>query len=302
MSLAGRIAVLLAALVFVLVTGWLDFVTGPDYSFALFYLVAVVATGMLLGGPTALVTACFTSSVWVAADLLPREPVSGRALAWNGLTRFAILASMGQMMARMRSDHDQLTSINARLQRLLAGETELARTDPLTGLKNRRGFREVLELEIARAARTGTPLCLAYIDIDNFKNLNDAAGHSAGDSFLQRVAEALRDAVRAGDVPARLGGDEFGVLLSSVSLDLAQRVAERLLEQVNDVARAQPGYGLGASIGVAYFERPPDDANAVIAAADLAMYQAKERGKGQVALWVDGRPLPLLDRQAGGAS
>jgi diguanylate cyclase (GGDEF)-like protein len=293
MSLAGRIAVLVAALAFVLGTGWLDFVTGPEYSLGLFYVAPVVAVGMVLGGPSALVMACFTASVWAVADLLPREPLVPRELAWNGLSRFAVLALIGQIMGRMRHDRDQLASVNARLQRLLAGETELARTDPLTGLKNCRGFRELLELEIARSGRAGTPLCLAYVDIDNFKNLNDVDGHAAGDAFLQQVAAALREAVRAGDVPARLGGDEFGVLLTGVNVELAQRVAERLLAKVNEVTLAYPERRLGASVGVAYFERVPDDADALIAAADLAMYQAKERGKGQVALWVEGRPVPL---------
>jgi len=286
-------AVLLAALLFVLVTGWADYVTGPDYSFALFYLIAVVACGLLLGSPNSLVMSLFTATVWLAADLLPREPIHGKALAWNALTRLAVLASMGELTALMRRDRDELASVAARLEQLLAGETELARTDALTGLKNRRGFREVLELELARSFRARTPVCLAYIDIDNFKTLNDARGHAAGDDFLQRVAEGLRETIRASDVPARLGGDELGVLLSDVTLELAQVVADRLLDMVAAVARLHPSHPLGASIGLAYFERPPEDANAVIAAADLAMYQAKERGKGQVAVWLEGKPLPL---------
>jgi hypothetical protein len=155
MSAAARIGVLLAVLVSVLVLGWVDFATGPDYGLDLFYLAAVVTCGVLLGGPTALVMACFTATVWVTADLLPREPIHGKALAWNALTRLAILATGGELTARMRRDRDQLASIKGDPRRLQADETEPARTDPLTDLKSRHGFHEVLEL--ARSARNHTP-------------------------------------------------------------------------------------------------------------------------------------------------
>jgi diguanylate cyclase (GGDEF)-like protein len=144
--------------------------------------------------------------------------------------------------------------------------------DPLTGLLNHRAFYERLEIETSRAARTGERLAVLLLDVDDFKALNDSAGHLAGDGALRGLAEALTSGCRAGDVAARLGGDEFALVLSVADLELAA-TAERL------GARVREHTGLSVSIGGAV--GLPDDPSGIrtVDRADWNLRQAKRAGK-----------------------
>jgi diguanylate cyclase (GGDEF)-like protein len=133
--------------------------------------------------------------------------------------------------------------------------------------------------------REPVPLGLAYVDVDNFKRVNDLHGHAAGDHFLRAVAQAIRETVRTSDVAARLGGDEFAVLFVGLKQDAATLAAERLLQRIRKIAELYPGLPLGASIGMAMFSAPPAGAEEMIRAADSAMYEAKQRGKGRIEVW-----------------
>jgi len=164
----------------------------------------------------------------------------------------------------------------------------MADHDQLTGLFNRRRFEEELKRELARAGRYATDQsAVLSIDIDNFKGINDSAGHAAGDAVLSHVAHVLERRSRASDVVARLGGDEFAVLLSAVDVDAARTAAEQLLTEV----RASPAtYGgkpfrITASIGVAAFESDDATAGEVLVNADLAMYAAKTAGRDRVVVY-----------------
>ncbi len=125
------------------------------------------------------------------------------------MSRLLMLLAMAAMVVRIREDRQRLKAVNAQLAELLTGAEKLARTDPLTGLPNRRAFLERLSEELMRARRNAAPVCIAYLDVDNFKHLNDQRGHLEGDEFLRHIAAAIKDTVRATDVAARLGGDEF---------------------------------------------------------------------------------------------
>ncbi len=146
-----------------------------------------------------------------------------------------------------------------------------ARTDELTALPNRRAWDEAVAREIARAQRTGEPLCLALLDLDHFKAFNDAHGHQAGDAHLRRTAAAWRRELRAIDVLARYGGEEFGVLLPSCTREQADEVIERV--------RAATPSGESASAGVVQYDlrESPDS---LLARADAALYRAKHAGRG----------------------
>ncbi|MBN1962275.1 MAG: GGDEF domain-containing protein [Deltaproteobacteria bacterium] len=267
--------------------GLIDYKTGPDYGVELFYLVPVVACGIRFGAKSSITMALAASISWLLADVAGHNDNNDYLCIslWNFSTGLILFVSVGVLTARLRSSRETLTSLNERLQRLLADEATLARTDPLTGLQNRRGFREAVELEIARAHRQIRPMCLAYIDIDNFKNINDRHGHAVGDELLAQIATALRETIRAGDLPARLGGDEFGILFIGLSLTDSQNIAERILEHIRELAQRFPDCGLGASIGLAYFDNPPDFPDDLLVPADTAMYQAKDNGKAQVVVW-----------------
>jgi len=187
-----------------------------------------------------------------------------------------------------------LKEMNARLAELLQGAEKLARTDPLTNLPNRRAFIERLSAELAHAKRTGAPVCIAYIDVDNFKRLNDEKGHVEGDQFLRKIAHAIRETIRASDVAARLGGDEFAVLFTEAKRAAVEPLAHRLLVRTRALGDRYPGLDLGASVGMAWFESAPDAPEQLLDRADAAMYEAKSSGKHRFALWAADSNRPEL--------
>ncbi len=162
-----------------------------------------------------------------------------------------------------------------------------ARTDPLTGMLNRRGFSEVFELEVERAARTSEPFALLLGDIDHFKALNDAHGHIPGDEALAAVGEALRGGCRSIDTAARIGGEEFALLLPGTGSDEGYEAAERLREAVATL-RGPTGEPLTISFGVV--EHPAHGAgwSALMRCADLALYEAKESGRNRTIAYRSG--------------
>ena len=164
----------------------------------------------------------------------------------------------------------------------------LAETDPLTWLFNRRHFDRRLEAETNRALRAEHLLALLMLDVDRFKSYNDRYGHHVGDLVLKAVASAVKQAVRLYDVPTRYGGDEFAVILPDADTEAATRVAKRILEKAAEavlppelVAARET---LDLSIGIATFPRPAGDALALVEAADMAMYRAKQSGGG-IRVW-----------------
>ena len=160
------------------------------------------------------------------------------------------------------------------ISRLVSRLEGLARTDPLTGVPNRRVWEEELPRELDRARRMGTGLCLAMIDLDDFKSYNDRFGHQAGDQVLKEAAGAWRAEVRSTDLLARYGGEEFAVLLPDCGLDSAMEIAERL--------RAAPPE-CTCSIGVAAWDRR-EAATELVARADRALYAAKAGGRNRYVL------------------
>jgi diguanylate cyclase (GGDEF)-like protein len=162
-----------------------------------------------------------------------------------------------------------------------------ARHDALTGLPNRRSLEEELYRLIARSRR-GREGALLFLDLDNFKLVNDTLGHSAGDKLLVAVSQLLAQQLRSGDVLARLGGDEFAVLLEGMSMAQAQAVAERLRATVEGFRFTLEGrsFELGLSVGLVAIDGR-QDAHVLLAQADIAMYAAKERGRNRVVSYQD---------------
>jgi len=185
-----RTALGVACVVALALVGFVDYVTGPWMSFALLYVAPVLAASWWLGRGPALVAGGAASICWFAAEAWghPGEPI--RVIVWNSVSRLVMLLAMAGMTVRIRGDQHRLRAINRRLADLLGDAERLARTDALTGLANARAFTERLRQEVARAHREPTPLGLAYVDIDNFKRVNDAQGHAAGDELLRVIAQA----------------------------------------------------------------------------------------------------------------
>ena len=163
---------------------------------------------------------------------------------------------------------------------------EQAVTDGLTGLANRRHFEDRLGQEVERSRRAQVPAALLMIDIDDFKQVNDRYGHIAGDTVLREVAAAIRESAREIDLPARYGGEELALILPGADLDGAARVGERVRTTIEK--RKLPIRGEGGqpvfvtvSIGVAALGHGPEEASALVAAADAALYRAKRSGKNR---------------------
>jgi diguanylate cyclase (GGDEF)-like protein/putative nucleotidyltransferase with HDIG domain len=174
-----------------------------------------------------------------------------------------------------------VATIRDRLAALIESLTNAARQDPLTDLLNRRGFEEIFDIELERARRTETPLSLIVADLDHFKLLNDGFGHAAGDDALMRVAKAIRTAKRGFDSAARVGGEEFAMLAPNSDEHGAYMLAERVR---GDIERSFAGNGPGpltASFGVATFPLHGQSAEAILRAADQALYAAKKLGRNR---------------------
>jgi diguanylate cyclase (GGDEF)-like protein len=157
---------------------------------------------------------------------------------------------------------------------------ELATVDELTGVKNRRRFREDLELYFALSSRHAGPLSLVMLDVDHFKRYNDAFGHPAGDEILRALAGLLVEATRKHDIASRYGGEEFAILLPSTSADQAVAMAERLRERI--VRHPWPHRALTASLGVATTGASTPTSAALVEAADRALYRSKRSGRNRV--------------------
>lgn len=159
-----------------------------------------------------------------------------------------------------------------------------ARTDAKTGLVNSTYWRQLLEIQLRRAVAATEPLTVALIDLDHFKQVNDDHGHLVGDEVLVATADALTEVSRPGDVIGRFGGEEFAVLLPGLSTSEAAVVAERLRRAIADVRISGAGDGpsVTASVGIATLDEHGSDADALLRAADRALYAAKTDGRDRV--------------------
>jgi two-component system cell cycle response regulator len=168
----------------------------------------------------------------------------------------------------------------------VAQTMELAVTDPLTTLFNRRHMESQARTMIDNAANRGKAFSILTIDVDHFKAVNDTCGHDAGDAVLKELAVRMKQNIRNVDLPCRVGGEEFIIMLPDTHMDIARRVAERLRRAIFskpfDVPNQDKGLDITVSIGVAEFEGPSDTQDQMFKRADLALYQAKEQGRNKV--------------------
>jgi diguanylate cyclase (GGDEF)-like protein len=184
----------------------------------------------------------------------------------------------GRALARALAE---VETKNAALEEANLKITELSRTDPMTGLCNRRHFDAAAATEIDRAHRLGSPLCAAMVDLDHFKSVNDRYGHGVGDDVLIAAAGALKAHSRPYDIVARYGGEEFVLLLPGTSLEGGVECAGRLRAAIEAMTVANYPHRMTASLGVALLDAG-EDADALVGRADAALYRAKENGRNRV--------------------
>jgi diguanylate cyclase (GGDEF)-like protein len=234
---------------------------GATSGYSVLVIMAMVWFGLaatdveLVAGMLVLAACCALPMVLIGAPAFP--------VTWG---HAALVTLVGVTVA------GSLRAVTRELGTLAQRFAQEAVVDDLTGLLNRRGWRYTAPRELARAARSGNPITLVTLDLDNFKELNDEQGHEQGDRALRDTAERIRATLRAGDVVARLGGDEFVALLTNSTLTGSVAAIDRL----RDATPAQEGF----SSGIAVWDRKEDLAE-LLRRSDLALYAAKDAGGGR---------------------
>jgi diguanylate cyclase len=193
----------------------------------------------------------------------------------------ALKARDKMVLARqeVQDAENRIHALEAKLQHL----SELVREDQLTGSLNRRGLDDVFERETARSDRRGTPLCIAILDLDDFKKLNDTYGHIAGDAALKHLVKIVKDTLRSMDVIARFGGEEFLILMPETTVEAASSTMTRLQRELtrhfflHDNEKVLITFSAGVAL-----RRPNEEQTDLVKRADKAMYTAKQTGKNRV--------------------
>ena len=265
-----------AALLLVALLGVLDYLNGPDVSLLIFYAVPVFVAAWYAGRGAGVLACAASGLSWFAVAHATSEHYTSPLVAyWNAFVRVSFIFILAHLVASFR--------------RSLAHERELARTDYLTGAFNGRSFAETAEAEVQRARRHAHPFSVAFMDVDDFKLVNDRLGHSAGDRLLMLVSDTLRANVRAVDVVARLGGDEFAVLLPETDERSSEVMLRRVRRELLEAARVK-GWPVTFSAGIITWVEPPAGVDEMLRAADELMYAAKRHGKNAVRHAVSPRP------------
>ena len=267
-----------AAFGLVVTVGTAEALSGFEVSLLLLYAVPVALAAWAVTPRTAYTLAAVAVTLPTPFAALAGEPI-GWAVVWSVLSNFVLLGIIVMLLTTLR--------------RRLSDEAAFVATDTLTGLLNRGSFIARLDAELTRAARYGRAFTLAYVDLDNFKAVNDLEGHDAGDELLRRIADALRSSTRQTDVLGRLGGDEFAAVLPEITGGATGSVLEHLRKQLIR-AMEKGGWPVTFSIGAVTFETPIDTSREALRVADAAMYAVKRSGKDGIhhLVW-DGDPVVL---------
>ena len=248
---------------------FLDYITGVEFSFSLFYLLPITLISWAISARLGLVFAILGSCVWIAVDI------------WSGNSNRTsnLFAYMWNATARL--GFFLLPVFMIRLNRALQREQELARTDFLTGVLNARFFHELAQMESNRSVRYKRPFTIAFIDVDNFKSINDTFGHTTGDIVLRTIAMNIKTHLRRTDIVARVGGDEFVVLLPETNAQTAPVVISNMQRALLNEMNVN-GWSITFSIGVLTLSDPSLSVDNMIGRADRLMYIVKNSGKNNI--------------------
>lgn len=209
-----------------------------------------------------------SATAWLLADIYSGHRYSSAWIPyWNMFIRLSIFLLIGVILSRLRAS--------------IHNEKMLARIDPLTGVFNSRYFAELAFKEISRSSRFSEPFTFAFVDVDNFKNVNDSHGHHQGDELLKTMTKSIRSRIRDIDIMARLGGDEFGILLPRTDQEESRFVMEKVYSIFREGISSK--WKVTLSAGVITFVKPPKSLDEMIKAADALMYSAKKDGKDKAA-------------------
>jgi len=265
----------------VLLVGILNHTAGPEISSTIFYLIPIVLVTWFTRRSIGFVFSILSAFTWLIADLTSGATHFNPDIPyWNGVAR------LGSFFI--------LTFVLSTLKNTLRQEKEYSRIEFLTGIRNRRYFIELVNMEINRARRYERPFSVVCIDLDNFKTVNDCFGHSTGDILLRLVARTIQQNIRVTDTVARLGGDEFAILLPETGRDVAEAILQKV-QKINLEIMQRHGWPVTFSIGVATFTSPPSTVDETLRISDQLMYSAKNNGKNSIQYEVFGtREWPAM--------
>jgi diguanylate cyclase (GGDEF)-like protein len=263
-----RLVVILTGFVLTGLIGFVDFLTGYEFAFSVFYAIPVAIVTWYISLPLGLLTSLLSAMVWLGADFSSSHPYSHQLIPlWNAFIRLTFFVIITVLLAKLKNTLDR--------------EKEYASIDNLTGAFNPRFFHQLVQMEINRFKRFKEPFSFAYIDLDNFKTVNDQFGHSTGDQVLRSVVSCIKKYLRKTDVIARLGGDEFALLLPDTDEGSNQvvlcKIQSELLHEME-----QCNWPITFSIGSLTCIAVPDSAEELVKMADELMYTVKHSNKNAI--------------------
>ena len=250
----------------------------PELPIAVLYLLPVLILVWTSSRRIGLIGAALAAVVRVVIDFTNPQSLSDPSVPyWNFVISLPLYVLVADLLQRLRV--------------LLERERELAMTDPLTTLGNRRFFLDVARFELNRTRRYDRAFALGYIDVDFFKDVNDKRGHAAGDDLLRLIARELMVVLRTSDVVARIGGDEFAFILPETPADGAEIAARKMHDHIT-AAVTSANYPVSFSVGVVTYDTGAVTLDALLDEADALMYHVKSHGRGAVLVRPHGSELP----------
>ena len=263
----------ITGLALMLLVGLSDYLTGYELSFSLFYLAPIALTTWFISRSVGIAISVGSALVWLVANIVSGHVYShGAIYYWNTGIRLIFFIIVTLLLSALRNT--------------LSREQELARIDYTTGALNARYFLDLMQWEINRVGRYKHPFTIAYIDLDDFKAINDQFGHARGDEVLRTVAVDIRACLRKTDIFARLGGDEFALLLPETGQEAARTALSKIQRSLLEKMRKND-WPLTFSIGVLICNDASQSAEDLIKKTDNLMYSVKHKGKNGISYSVD---------------
>lgn len=257
---------LAAAILVILAIGWLDYITGLDVRIYPLYFIPLAFGSWNRHTIISLMLSVYAAAVWFLGNYFSgMRHLSAWVWVVNITSQLVtfVFVSLAVAYIGRRFEHESL----------------LARTDSLTGLLNSRAFYEKMSFELRRSQRYQRLIAVAYLDLDNFKEINDRLGHRAGDKILQRVARILRESLRFSDIIGRVSGDEFMLVLPEISRDSVEKTLERLRVKIKTAINTNHKFHLSISAGVIVCTPNKETVEKLISISDDLMYEVKRAGK-----------------------
>jgi diguanylate cyclase (GGDEF)-like protein len=246
----------------------MDYYTGYEISFSIFYLIPVTLAVLFHGRNLGLAVSVLSAVAWISAELLAGARFSNPVIPlWNSSMRLGYFAFHVLLISGLLQSIEKINRISVH--------------DPLTDVANWRYFEEHANAAIKKAVRDRSKITLAYFDIDNFKSINDTFGHGTGDQILIEITRAVRSTLPAPESLARLGGDEFAILLPDADLDVARELLEKARVRVRE-EMASRKWDVTLSIGAMVFSVLPSTIGPMLKQVDDLMYEVKNSGKNNL--------------------